>query len=215
MMSTTPRNQRCVSSPLPAGGFTLIELLVVIAIIAILASLLLPSIARSKQQAYKATCVSNLRQLGIGLKLYVDDYAGHFPLMSVMDVQADGSEKSKGVLNALGGFDPEHQPCLLNYPKATVRPLYPYVRPSMVYACPVDRGLNVKAGCGSHPVKPTSFKVVGCSYQYNAGGLCFPPGGGTRRHQADASGLSGKAESWAPDPARYILMHEPPARPFG
>ncbi len=51
-------------------GFTLIELLVVVAIIAVLVSLLLPSLARSRQAAYAAQCGSNLRQLGLGIAYY-------------------------------------------------------------------------------------------------------------------------------------------------
>jgi prepilin-type N-terminal cleavage/methylation domain-containing protein/prepilin-type processing-associated H-X9-DG protein len=56
------------------GGFTLIELLVVIAIIAILASLLLPAISRSKASALSAACKSNLRQMGMVLTLFTLDY---------------------------------------------------------------------------------------------------------------------------------------------
>ncbi|NLO06641.1 MAG: DUF1559 domain-containing protein [candidate division WS1 bacterium] len=60
-------------------GFTLIELLVVIAIIAILAAILFPVFARAREKARQASCLSNAKQIGLAMLMYVQDYDEMFP----------------------------------------------------------------------------------------------------------------------------------------
>lgn len=64
------------------SGFTLIELLVVIAIIAILAAILFPVFARARENARKTSCLSNLKQMGLGLSMYTQDNDGAYPMGS-------------------------------------------------------------------------------------------------------------------------------------
>lgn len=206
--------------PWPARGFTLIELLVVIAIIGILASLLLPALGRSKEQAHKVTCLNNLRQMGIAIKLYADDRQGRFPTKQVDEIDPVTQERlgSRDAQWALGGRDalPAYR---LHYPSAQFRPLYQYMRPSEVYRCPRDRGMGDWfehcCTCAPHKLKPSNWETIGCSYHYNAGALTAPAPGGTRLEDADRGwGLALKPESWVPNPSLHILMYEPPARPY-
>jgi len=102
-------------------GFTLIELLVVIAIIAILAAILFPVFSRAREQARKAACVSNMKQLAQGLQMYAQDWDENFP-------------------DWRWGRDRGNPPVSGN--PATPLPWYlaafPYVKNQDVYVCPSD-----------------------------------------------------------------------------
>ncbi len=89
-------------------GFTLIELLVVIAIIAILAAILFPVFARAREKARQTSCLSNLKQIGTAMMMYVQDYDDTFPL-----AYTAGSPRWSGI-----------------------QVMYPYVKNAQVFNCP-------------------------------------------------------------------------------
>jgi prepilin-type N-terminal cleavage/methylation domain-containing protein len=93
-------------------GFTMIELLVVVAIIAILAAMLLPTLARAKTQGKIVKCLSNLRQIGVSLSLYAADNNNRFPYIS-------GDQDGEFILQ---GLWPMLQPYLTTNPAVLVCP---------------------------------------------------------------------------------------------
>jgi prepilin-type N-terminal cleavage/methylation domain-containing protein len=109
-------------------GFTLIELLVVIAIIAIIAALLLPALSAAKARAKGAGCISNLRQLALGWRMYADDNNATL----VVNLPQPANETAW----VAGGFTTPMQ--MTN--QAIIRQglLFPYVVNPAVYHCPAD-----------------------------------------------------------------------------
>jgi prepilin-type N-terminal cleavage/methylation domain-containing protein/prepilin-type processing-associated H-X9-DG protein len=101
-------------------GFTLIELLVVIAIISILASILFPVFARARENARRASCMSNLKQMGLAMMQYVQDYDEKYPLSYIA---IPTTEIPPGGVWATG---------VLFWPQA----LFPYHHSYQVFFCP-------------------------------------------------------------------------------
>ncbi len=79
-MKSQQTSERSLRKIVLGRGFTLIELLVVIAIIAILAAILFPVFARARENARRASCQSNLKQIGLGVLQYVQDYDENYPV---------------------------------------------------------------------------------------------------------------------------------------
>jgi len=95
-MAIRPSKQRLTGPQAENRAFTLIELLVVLAIVGALAALLLPVLARAKEAGRATVCLSNLRQAGFALQLYVQDNHNHLPFMR---------DQSWSITNELPGPD--------------------------------------------------------------------------------------------------------------
>jgi prepilin-type N-terminal cleavage/methylation domain-containing protein len=139
-------------------GFTLIELLVVIAIIAILAALLLPALARSKQEAQKTSCLNNLKQLQLCYVMYAGDYAGKLVPNNAVPTAEDNDSWMMGnarTMTTTSNIDNGY--------------LYAYNKSDKIYACPAETALVMTTDTGTTPVAPPMPRLLTYSIDYNLG----------------------------------------------
>jgi prepilin-type N-terminal cleavage/methylation domain-containing protein len=137
------------------NGFTLIELLVVIAIIAILAAILLPVLAKAKEKALQTQCISNYKQIGIAVQIYVEDFSGYFPIASYTDINGNSIVWTK----ELGPYLPQ----LGNQVTSVENKVF--ICPSANFKGPLPNGISRTCSCtgtmlGLNPAPSTSLTAT-------------------------------------------------------
>ncbi len=142
--------------PRPRLAFTLVELLTVIAVIAILSSMLLPSLARARESARRTVCISNLRQIGLSVSMYVEDNDEGYPPPSSV-VKYDDPD-----------LPPKCNPVPVPVDWGDL--LYPYGKSSQIFRCPSSgqeievkpaESLTVSDNCPVKPPPPPPPVVIG------------------------------------------------------
>ena len=150
------------------GGFTLIELLVVIAIIAILAALLLPALAKAKEEGRRINCMSNLKQLQLCWQMYADDYGG----MLCPNDSIDISGNSGGYMNT-NSWCKDSARTDTNTSGIQGGLLFPYNTSTAIYHCPSD--MSTIQDASGNPLPQLRTRSYNMSQSVNGLGMVPDP----------------------------------------
>ena len=182
-------------------AFTLIELLVVIAIIAILAAILFPVFAQAREAARKASCTSNLKQIGMALRMYSQDYDETLFGVHVPRTNPDGTVCDSG------DRKPDGQNLIRMLMGGTSTMLQPYVKNEGVFLCPSDDRQNYWGRSSTGwPWYSCTWAQKPSSYMYRH---CIEIGGGAGWGPAhDNQEWRGTKDSAIGNPASIIVMFE-------
>jgi prepilin-type N-terminal cleavage/methylation domain-containing protein/prepilin-type processing-associated H-X9-DG protein len=144
-------------------GFTLIELLVVIAIIAILAAILFPVFARARENARRSSCMSNLKQIGLGTMQYLQDFDERYPPAFYWDeATAKPNQLDTDKSKPSGNFQINNASTIGHY-RSWMDATFPYVKSVQIYQCP-----SVKDDVRAHYGYSKAFGGYATEwYQYN------------------------------------------------
>jgi prepilin-type N-terminal cleavage/methylation domain-containing protein/prepilin-type processing-associated H-X9-DG protein len=177
-MNAIPRFKTVGGSPRRLSrAFTLIELLVVIAIISILASILFPVFARARENARRTSCVSNMKQIGLGIMQYVQDYDESYP-PAYLETTSPAPQGAP--LQWYPGFWFWHEI------------VFPYTKSLQVYYCPSSPG--------------TTDTTTAFRQQYGANELLIPGGNVGVANVVKMASINRSAETYlAMDSGNYVL----------
>jgi len=152
-------------------AFTLIELLVVIVIIAIIAAILFPVFAQAREKARQTACLSNGRQIGLGLIMYLQDYDEQFPPADYGAPVTSPPYTQFAWYSGAGGS--------VFYPPCCFDLLQPYEKNVQIHKCPSDgsgipTALTLKVNGAGQPVQPLSY-ALNRYFFYNYSTFTFSP----------------------------------------